>query len=234
MLSLDKMTKKELIEELAENRKKLTFRCIHGHTGHTHRACYERNLGVVTRIGFFDIETFELLADWGFAFCYCILPLDGKIIKRTVTGGEVLNWKVRDKRLIQQFCKDVWGFDQLVVYYGKDTGGKYQRHDIPFMRTRAEKWGIKDFPKARELVIIDLYDVVKSKFKMKSNSMAHICQLKGIPCKQSPHDWDIWQRARDGNETALRYVLKHCQEDVETTRDLWKEIYPYKRVRTLI
>ncbi|KKN35447.1 hypothetical protein LCGC14_0783500 [marine sediment metagenome] len=233
-MNLNEMTKAELIEELTEHYARKSFRCIHGHTGHSHRNCFDRERGLVHRVGFFDIETFELLADWGFAFCYSIKKLDGEIIKATITGKEVLNWRIRDKRIIKQFCKDVKNFDHLVVYYGKDTGGRYQRHDIPFMRTRAERWGIKDFPKEKELVIIDLYDVVKAKFKMKSNSMKHICKLLKIPCKQTPIDWDVWQRARDGSDRDLKIVQRHCDEDVVATELLFKEVYPYKRVRTLI
>ena len=217
--------------ELAEYRERSSFRCIHGHNGLTHKNCWKIASGKIDRIGFFDIETFELLADWGFAYCYCIKKLDGKIIKRSITGEEVLNYKVRDKRLIEQFCEDVKQFDALVVYYGKDTGGRYQRHDIPFMRTRAEFWGIKDFPKGGEKIIIDLYDVAKAKFKLKRYGLAHVCRFKNIPCKQTPTDWNVWQRARDGHNPSLKYIIRHCEEDVVATELLWKEIYPYKRVK---
>ena len=165
---------------------------------------------------------------------YCIKKQGGRIIKQVIRGKDVINYKVRDKHIVKQFCEDVKGFDALVVFYGKDTGGKYQRHDIPFMRTRALKWKYTNFPKQRELVIIDLYDIVKSKFKQKSNSMKSTCMLLDIPSKQTPIDWEMWQRARDGCDIALKYVLKHNIEDVVTTELLFDRIYDYKKVRTLI
>lgn len=228
------MKKSEIQAELKKYTDRETFRCIHGHTGLTHRNCYNMALGIKMRIGFFDIETFELNADWGFCFSYCIKRQKGSIIKRVIEPEDVLNPKIRDKKLIEQFCRDVKEFDALVVYYGKDTGGKYQRHDIPFMRTRALRWGIEDFPKQKEKIIIDLYDTVKSKTKTKSNSMANICKLLDISAKQSPHNWEIWQQARDGNKKALSYVLKHNIEDVITTEELYDKIYKYKQVRVLI
>ena len=224
---------KEQIRKLERYVDRENFRCIHGHTGLAHRRCYDQAKGVKDRIGFFDIETSDLLADWGFVLSYCIKPLDGKVIKRLITPEEVLNDKTRDKRLIKQFCEDVHDFDTLAVYYGKDTGGRYQRHDIPFMRTRAVKWGL-DFPIQKQISIIDVYDVVKSKFKMKRNSMQHACQLCGIESKATPHDFSIWQRARDGNKTALNLIMKHNVEDVISLELLWKKVYQYKRVKVLI
>ena len=220
--------------ELKEHYERLAFRCIHGHNGYSHRNCWKMTVGVKDKIGFFDIETSDLVADWGFVLSYCIKHENGKIIKRVISPEEVLSDKLRDHRLIKLFAEDVKLFDALCVYYGKDTGGRYQRHDIPFMRTRFERWKHKGFPKQKEISIIDLYDVVKSKFKLKRNSMQHACTFLGIESKTTPHDFGVWQRARDGNRTALNKVLKHNVEDVVTTEELYKRIYPYKKVKVLI
>jgi len=228
------MTKNEMQEKLQQYEDRQNFRCIHGHTGLSHKNCYDREKGMVNRIGFFDIESCDLLADWGFALSYCIKALDGKVTKCLLTPEEVMNPKVRDKYLVKQFCKDVENFDTLVVYYGKDTGGRFQRHDIPFMRTRAIRWGLTTFPKEKEKQIIDVYDVIKAKLKLKRNSMQHACTLCGIQSKTTPHDWEVWQRARDGNKIALGKVLRHNIEDVVALEKLWKVMYPYKRVRVLI
>ncbi len=234
MEELDRMTKDELIAELAEYRCRKAFRCIHGHDGASHKNCYKMAKGIKDKLGFFDIETSDLLADWGFLLSYCIKHEDGRIIKRCITPKEVLNNKLRDHRLIREFAQDVRLFDTLVVYYGKDTGGRYQRHDIPFIRTRFEFWKHKGFPKQKEISIIDMYDVVKSKFKLKRNSMQHACNFLGIINKTTPHDFGVWQKARDGNRAALKMVLSHNVEDVITTEELYKRIYHYKKVRVLV
>lgn len=234
MENLYDLTKAELVGQLLEYKNKEKFRCRHGHSGLSHKNCYFKELGIEQKIAIFDIETFELYADWGFMFCYCLKELEGDIITGCIRGKDVINHKVRDKKLVQQLCKDLKKFDVLVVYYGKDTGGKWQRHDISFARTRAWHWHIKSFPKDREKTIIDVYDIVKAKSKMKSNSLEHACSLFDIPVKLSPHSPDIWQRARDGNEKALGYVVKHCEEDVIATEALYKEVYEYKKVKSMI
>lgn len=227
-------TRAELAKELAEHRERLAWRCGHGHNGYSHRNCWKMAMGVKDKLGFFDIETSDLNADWGFVLSYCIKHEDGKIIKRCITPEEVLNHKLRDHRLVKLFAEDVKLFDALVVYYGKDTGGRYQRHDIPFMRTRFEHWKHKGFPKQKEISVIDMYDVAKSKLKLKRNSMQHVCNFLGIVNKTSPHDFGIWQRARDGNKAALKHILVHNIEDVITTEELYKRIYHYKKVKVLI
>lgn len=228
------MNKNDLKAELEVWRDRQAFRCIHGHNGLTHGNCWKMAKGIKDKIGFFDIETSDLNADWGFLLSYCIKYEGGGIIKRCITPKEVLNDKLRDHRLIKEFARDVLLFDTLVVYYGKDTGGRYQRHDIPFMRTRFEFWRHKGFPKQKEMGIIDVYDVVKSKLKLKRNSMQYACNFLGIINKTTPHDFGVWQRARDGNRAALRKILKHNEEDVITTEELYKRIYHYKKVKVLL
>ena len=227
-------TKTELLAELDEFRKKAAFRCKHGHDGASHKNCYRTSKGLSNRIGYIDNETYELTADWGFLLSYCIKRQGGSIIRNVVKGEDISNWKVRDRNIVRQCCEDMKKFDTLVVYYGKDTGGKYQRHDIPFVRTRALNWGLNTFPKDRNLIIIDIYDAVKAVTKQKSNSMRSICRLLKIPCKETELDWVMWQRARDGEDKALRYVLKHNAEDVVSTELVFDEIYPYKKVKVLI
>lgn len=234
MEELSTMTKKELIKAFGDHQKRLSFRCIHGHTGYSHRNCYDQAKGVKNKIGFFDIETSDLLADWGLLLSYCIKHEGGGIIKRCITPEEVTNSKVRDRRLVEMFAEDVKLFDTLVVFYGKDTGGRYQRHDIPFMRTRFEHWRNTGFPKQSEISIVDIYDTCKSKFKLKRNSMQHVCNFLGITNKTTPHDFGIWQKARDGNAAALRAILKHNVGDVITTEELYKRVYHYRKVRVLI
>ncbi len=70
------------------------------------------------KIGFVDIETAGLQADFHYIFSYCIKELDGKMYKRVLTPKEVRNRKIRDKLLMKQFCKDVEQFTRVVTYYG--------------------------------------------------------------------------------------------------------------------
>jgi hypothetical protein len=160
MLNVNDMLKEELLD-------RLNFRCVHRHNGMPggHPQCYalERKKG--ERIGFLDIESGGSLdADWGFVLTYCIKKLDGPILSGRIAPADVrkplMRGGTKDKRVMEKFCKDVWNFDTLVVYYGKDRGGRYQRHDIPFLRTRAARWGVKGFPEWKQIKVVDLYDII--------------------------------------------------------------------------
>lgn len=205
-------------------------RCnAHGHRFTSHFNCFLKENHIDERIGFLDIESGgSLTADFGYLLSYCIKKLDGKILKRVITQHEVRTSRLRDKRMIKQFIKDCKEFDTLVVYYGKDTGGRFNRHDIPFLRTRAARWGIKGFPKDGELNIIDLYDVVKGKFKLCNNKMVTACRILDIESKGSPIIPEIWQNALAGIQKALNYIIKHNVEDVKSTEELYKAVYHYK------
>lgn len=220
----------------AEMLDRHNFRCKHRHNGFDHPACYDYARKDGERIGFLDIESGGSLdADWGFLLTYCIKQLDGPIIEGSITPAEVrkplMNNGTKDKRLLQKFCKDVWNFDTLVVYYGKDTGGRYQRHDIPFLRTRAAKWGVKGFPMWKQMKIIDLFDIVKAKFKLSKRSMANACRLFGIKSKASPFNMEVWQDALAGHQAALDYIMKHNREDVISTEKLFKKLMSYRGTR---
>lgn len=215
------------------------FRCVHRHSGITHPKCYAEARGQEERIGFLDIESGGSLdADWGFVLTYCIKALDGPIISGSITPAEVraplMTGGTKDKRLMEKFCKDVWNFDTLVVYYGKDTGGRYQRHDIPFLRTRCAKWGVKGFPAWKQIKVIDIFDIVKKYFKLSRRSMQNACRLFGIKSKGLPFDMEIWQDCLSGHKPALEYVMKHNILDVNSTEELYKEVIKYRGTRTKI
>jgi uncharacterized protein YprB with RNaseH-like and TPR domain len=227
------MLKEEILD-------RYNFRCVHRHNGLPggHPLCYDKERKKEERIGFLDIESGGSLdAEWGFVICYRIKPLGGDIIGATIRPSEVraslMAGGTKDKRILEQFCKDVWKFDTLVVYYGKDSGYR-QRHDIPFLRTRCAKWGVEGFPQWRQIKVVDLYDIVRGKFKLAKRRMKDACALFGIESKASPFVTDIWQDALTGWPDAIKYIEKHNIEDVISTEALYKKIIGYKETRTKV
>jgi len=203
--------------------------CKHGHRYTEHRHCFIAEDPELERIGFFDIESgLSLTADFGYLFSYCIKELDGPIIKNCIKPSEMRNDKIRDKRLVQDLCKDFHKFDVLVVYYGCD---KPMRHDFPFARTRALKWGIGDFPKQKEKKVIDVYDIAKTKLKLARRRAVDVGRILGVEYKGEPVNPDIWQSASSGNPKALARILKHNEEDVIMLEKIWKILQPYKDYR---
>jgi len=235
MLNVNLMLKKELLD-------RLNYRCKHRHNGMAsgHPTCYFKAREHGERIGFLDIESGGSLdADWGFVLTYCIKVLgEDKIYSSSITPEEVraplMAGGTKDKRLLEQFCKDVWNFDTLVVYYGRDGSGKWQRHDIPFLRTRCARWGVKGFPEQKQIQVIDLFDIVSGKFKLSRRSMANACRLFGIKAKGLPFNVEVWQDSLAGHQPAMDYIMKHNIQDVRSTEELYKKIIKYKGNRRKI
>lgn len=176
------------------------------------------------RIGFADIEASNLDADFGIAYTYCIKELDGKILKRKIELDD-LHKGLYDKNLIQHFIDDCENFDRLIFHYGTN-----RRFDIPFLRTRAVKWGL-NFPEYKFMNISDTYPILRNNFKLHSNRLAAACDFFGIPSKGHKLNTDIWLKMITGNKKmmkdAINYILIHNVEDVISLESLWKKIYKY-------
>jgi len=215
------MTKKDIAEREA-------FRCIHHHTGLAHPECYNKDKKLKEEvIGFADIEASNLVATFGIVYTICIKRLGGGLIKRSISLDD-LHTANYDKNLLKQFIKDCDGFTRLIWHYGTD-----RKFDLPFLRTRAVKWGLP-FPEYKMLHVSDTYPILKNKFKLHRNRLETACDFFGIPAKEHKLNPDIWLMMITGNrkkmKTALAYILKHNVEDVLSLEALWKKIYKYTRL----
>jgi len=202
--------------------------CRHGHRYIEHMNCFleEKPTDIITeRIAFLDIETTGLNANWDYIISWAIIDNDGKIYGRVLTRKEVLNWKVLDKKLMKEFSDTIKNFDRVVVYWGKD-----RRHDLPFLRTRCLKWNVY-FPLYKELVVTDMYDIVKSKLRLHANRLENVCDFLGIPAKEHRLDAEMWLRAKLGDKKALDYVWKHNVEDVISLKAVYEKLERYSAKR---
>ena len=96
-----------------------THRCQHRHLYIEHPSCYEREILEQSRekIGFLDIETFNLEANFGIMLSYCI-KISGKdeIIERLITTKELRSQEM-DKPVVSQCVRDIQQFDRIVGHY---------------------------------------------------------------------------------------------------------------------
>jgi len=201
-----------------------SHRCSHGHTYLSHYECYKKEVlgGQADRIGFFDIESSGLEANFAIMFSYAILDEQGEVHGRTVTQDEVKSG-VWDYQLCKELVDDFRKFDKIIGYYIKD-----RRFDLPFVRSRCMHHGI-DFPKYGELKIQDLYDSVKNKMKLRRSGLVNACEFLGIKSKGHPLDFNVWLKAWQGDPKTLNYIWTHNVEDVESTRDLYNRVKDYTR-----
>jgi len=218
MLNLNRLKKDEIIWLFNQ-------KCKHRHRLVEHPKCLEEFLRnnqspLSERVGHLDIETVGLNANYDYIISYCIYS-DGKFFGRVLTPKEVLNWKVLDRDLMYEFCKDIRQFDRVTVYWGKE-----RRHDIPFLRSRAIK-ARADFPLYKEVFVTDVYDLCKNKLRLDHYRLENVCKFLGIPAKQHPLNPDIWQQAKLGNQKALNYIWLHNKEDVVSLSKVYAVMEKY-------
>ena len=198
-------------------------RCRHFKTYLEHYNCFlteKPESPFEEKIAFLDLECSGLKANWDFILCYCLKPLDGKIIGRHVTPKEILSYQF-DKFLVHELLVNMSEFHRIIVYYGRDY-----RYDLPFVRTRAEQWGL-DFPAYRDKWVTDVYDIAKAKLCLHSTRLEHVCKLLGIPSKGHRLEPDIWQKAQAGHVPSLKFIFTHCKEDVISLEGAWRRLVKY-------
>lgn len=195
------------------------FRCQHRHTGIEHRSCYITYIqdDYPDRIGYLDIETSNLNADFGIVYTWCIKQRGGKTTYGTIKKSDFRNYP-HDRRVVKELLEEMKKYDVLCTYYG--TG-----FDIPFIRSRALKCGLI-FPFYKEINHLDLYYVARNRLKLHSSRLASVCAFLGIEGKTAI-DNEYWAKAVSGNDEALKYILEHNKGDVEILERVHNYLMPY-------
>jgi len=237
----DRLRKKDLVWLF-------NHRCVnHGMPYSEHPSCYFSDLDnnvidwgeaepIPEKVGFFDIETSNLSASFGYMFSYCIKELNGDIISNVVRPKEIRDGSF-DRRLCKQLTHDLLKFDRIVVFWGKQ-----RRFDMPYVRTRTlvhhqhyigigDEEAAKDFKFIKHgiLYIEDLWDVSKNKLKLHNNRLQTVADVFDIPSKEHKLNPYHWQRAMSGNRESLDFILEHNKEDVVTTEACWLLLYDFVR-----
>lgn len=199
------MKKDELLD-------RLNFKCSHGHNGFSHPNCYAKEKGLKERIGCLDIEASNLKANFGIVLSWAIKVIDSDVIIYDNVTEEDLKNNRYDKRIIETLCDELENFDRIVTHYG-------ERFDVPYLRTRAFKWGLEDrFPHYGELYHTDVWKIARNKLCLHSNRQGIVgeaVQHIDIKTRIVP---DIWLAMQFGSErvrrNAIAYIVDHCDNDV--------------------
>jgi uncharacterized protein YprB with RNaseH-like and TPR domain len=212
-------------------KKKPELRCIHRHTIEEHPSCFfngrikyefkndrewQRLTGIPWyqfpgyKIGYFDIETDNLMADFGTVLSWCIKEKEGPIAESIITKKELFNGDV-DRRVVKEFVDEIRKYKIIVGYFST-------RFDLPYMRAKALHYGL-DFPEYGEIYHWDLFYTVRSKLKLSRRTLDSACDYLGIKGK-TPIDKESWRGAKYGDPVALKEVIEHNRGDVIITEKL--------------
>jgi len=179
------------------------------------------------RVGYFDIETTHLKANFGIILVWCIKPQGKKEIDEAVITREELLEGMDDKRIIEELLKTFEKYDILYTHYGS-----HYRFDIPFVKTRALTHNLgKLLPRASDLFIRDTYPIARRHLKLHSNRLDSIADMLGIKTKKSRLEPSIWRKAALGDPKSLEYILDHCRRDVRILEKVHKKLKVVEKPR---
>jgi len=191
-----KQLRKGDIEWLASHRCK-----AHRHSYLTHYQCFlsedPKDSPFRENVAIFDIETTGLKGDYHYVLSYALLTEKGQVRGRVLTRDEIRNG-IFDRDLMKELNHDLRMFHRVVGHY-------MERFDLPFVRTRAVKYGY-DFPLYKSIYVTDTWAILKYKFSLASNRLGTACDFFGIKAKTHPLTPAIWHAAGIGDEKALAYI----------------------------
>ena len=195
--------------------------CKHRHRYSRHFSCFLSEFNIQERVGFLDIETSNLKANFGIVLCWCILDENGNLYEDWLTKKDVVSG-VEDKRVVETCIQTMKLFDRIVGHYST-------YFDVPFLRTRAMIHGV-EFPKHGELYHTDVWRMAKSKLCLHSNRQNVIAEsLHGKTVKTRISHPD-WRKAMMGNKESIAEVVDHCTKDVIDLKRNYKSLLPYCRI----
>jgi uncharacterized protein YprB with RNaseH-like and TPR domain len=177
-------------------------------------------------VGFLDIETSGLQADFNFMFSWSIKTADSKEIISAVITPEELHTGILDKRIIKELIKVMYNYKRIYTYYGT-------LFDIPFIRTRALYHKLEFIPYGL-VQHKDVYYLARRILRIHSKRLQSVCGLLGIKGKTHLEP-RIWVMANTGNPKALKYILEHNKADVIILERAYKKLQTYEgRTRRFI
>lgn len=173
----------------------------------------------------FDLETSDLNADSGIILCAVVQSSTRRrpIVIRTDDTNK--NWakglRGDDSATVKQIAEILADHDVLAAHNGS-------RFDIPFLRTRMARWGMRRFP---EVKLIDPLSIAWRKFRLKSNRLGNIADHVGIKDKKTPLDMSTWSDAvLNGNRKSMDLIVEHCLADVKVLEGVLNLVKPYVRI----
>ena len=164
-----------------------------------------------SKIVSFDLETFDLAADYGLVMVGCVKTLGGDTQTFIAHGdADELQCIIRVRDALEQA-------DFVVTYYGT-------RFDIPYLNTRLLMRGERPINKLRH---IDLYFVARYKLRLNRNRLANVENAfapEGALPQKTAILPGVWRKALQGDEGALAYIADHCQRDVAILEDAFVKL----------
>jgi len=156
----------------------------------------------INKIGYLDIETSGLQADFDIMITWANLVRDVKTGKTVIHGDKVKkcdfelahkerNADVIDKRICESVIKEINSCDCLIGHW---FIGKH-RHDIPFIRTRCALNNLKGLPHHKCIRYGDTQKWGSTLYRLHNNGLSSISDMFNISTKKTPLEPKVWKNA---------------------------------------
>lgn len=167
------------------------------------------------KILLWDLECTNLNADFGYILCAGVKEL-GKGTVKTFSVADYPAYKkdpTNDKALVKDIRDYLSEAGAWITWYG-------QRFDQPFLNSRLTYHGLTPMPPVPH---IDGWRIAREKLKLHSNRLASVSSFLQIE-EKTPLSGPIWIKASAGNPASLKYVIKHCKQDVLVLEQAFEHI----------
>ncbi len=169
------------------------------------------------KIILWDIEATNLKADFGYMLSFGYKEL-GEKEAHVVSIADFPRFKTdptNDKDVVRAAVRILESADMWVTWYGK-------RFDVPYVNSRMLLHGMKPLPPVPH---VDGWFISKFKLKLHNNRLASASYFLGLE-EKTPLNGPIWIRASAGHKPSIKYVNKHCKQDVIVLQQVYEKLRP--------
>lgn len=157
-----------------------------------------------------DIEATGLDASYGRLVCVCF-KFEGEKKVRTMSIKSVHE----EKELLEWVQEQYDQVDVLVTWNGK-------RYDVPFLNARMFIHGMKPLVPKKHL---DLMYKAKA-IRTRGARLDGFAKDMGLAHQKFDVPASAWILAAEGDEKAIKDIVKHCELDVKITEDAARKVRP--------
>jgi predicted RNA-binding Zn-ribbon protein involved in translation (DUF1610 family) len=121
-----------------------------------------------------------------------------------------------DLRVVNSLYHMLDEADIIVAHNGK-------KFDVKVFNTRCLVHGITP---TSQFHVIDTYLHAKKRFRLESNKLDYLAQVLGFGNKLKT-SFSLWERCMKGDEEAMSYMVKYCDEDVRLLEGVYLKMRPW-------
>ncbi len=169
------------------------------------------------KIDFFDIESSNLNADFGFILSGAVKSLGNSktYVSKLDDYKSYKSDPTNDKYLVKDLADRLSESDVWVSWYGAGF-------DVPYINSRLIFHGYDPLP---PIPHIDLWRISRYQLKLHSNRLASAASFLQVE-EKTKLDGPIWIRASAGHGPSLKYVVEHNVQDVLVLEQAYEKMKP--------